>query len=246
MIIINQGAAHIADFLLNHFGKDGFAFVIDEGGKLIYSNAPLNQPANIEQLVLEKYMVPRSRCLVSPKKGTLTFKLKLLLLEGIQAFHLTTRYTPSTPVCPAISLIHTLVVNWHTRCNVDPLRTKSLRISFCKEPTSYNLCSTATTPHQSRDEPLFDSLRCFAEHGEDMPDELRKLIARSKTSDKALNALTNEVSKNRLFKSLAGTTQAIDIIHGGVKANALPEQAYALVNHRVAVTRFGSYLARLS
>lgn len=142
----------------------------------------------------------------------------------------------------ATSLIYILIVNWHTRCNVDPLRTKSLRISFCKEPTSYNSCSIATTPHQSRDEPLFDSLRCFAEHGEDMPDELRKLIARSKTSDKALKALTNEVSKNRLFKSLAGTTQAIDIIHGGVKANALPEQAYALVNHRVAVTRFGSYL----
>ncbi len=74
-----------------------------------------------------------------------------------------------------------------------------------------------------------------------MSDELRKLIIRSTTSDKALDALTKEISKDRLFKSLIGTTQAIDIIHGGVKANALPEQAYALVNHRIAVTRFGSY-----
>lgn len=141
---------------------------------------------------------------------------------------------------PITSLIYILVVNWHTRRNVDPLGTTSLRTSFRKEPISHNLCSINTTPHQSRDEPLFEAFRCFAEHGEDMPDELRRLIARSKTSDRALNALTNEVSKNRLFKSLAGTTQAIDIIHGGVKANALPEQAYALVNHRIAVTRFGS------
>jgi len=31
------------------------------------------------------------------------------------------------------------------------------------------------------------------------------------------------------------TTQAIDVIHGGVKSNALPEQAWAIVNHRIAV-----------
>lgn len=31
------------------------------------------------------------------------------------------------------------------------------------------------------------------------------------------------------------TTQAIDLIQGGIKSNALPEEAWAVVNHRVAV-----------
>lgn len=38
----------------------------------------------------------------------------------------------------------------------------------------------------------------------------------------------------RTFRAYAGTTQAVDIIHGGVKSNALPERAYAIVNHRIA------------
>lgn len=73
-----------------------------------------------------------------------------------------------------------------------------------------------------------------------MPDKLRKLITHSTTSDRALRKLTEEISKNHLFRSLVGTTQAIDITHGGVKANALPEQAYAIVNHRIAVSRLES------
>lgn len=39
------------------------------------------------------------------------------------------------------------------------------------------------------------------------------------------------------FKALVGTTQAIDLIQGGVKTNALPEQAWAVVNHRLATER---------
>ncbi|KAJ7281642.1 hypothetical protein C8J57DRAFT_1433504 [Mycena rebaudengoi] len=37
-----------------------------------------------------------------------------------------------------------------------------------------------------------------------------------------------------LFETMLRTTQAVDIVSGGVKANALPEQASALVNHRIA------------
>jgi hypothetical protein len=45
-------------------------------------------------------------------------------------------------------------------------------------------------------------------------------------------------SKNsRLVRSIVGTTQAIDVIHGGIKFNALPEHAWAAINHRVSVTR---------
>jgi len=46
-----------------------------------------------------------------------------------------------------------------------------------------------------------------------------------------------EMFQDLVLRSLAGTTQAIDMVQGGVKVNALPEQAWALVNHRIAVDR---------
>ena len=36
------------------------------------------------------------------------------------------------------------------------------------------------------------------------------------------------------FHALVGTTQASDLVRGGVKANALLESAWAIVNHRIA------------
>jgi Gly-Xaa carboxypeptidase len=70
-----------------------------------------------------------------------------------------------------------------------------------------------------------------------MPASLRDLIFQSSSSDAALEKLVEEIAKIRLFKSLIATTQAIDIVEGGIKANALPEQALAVVNHRIAVFR---------
>lgn len=39
------------------------------------------------------------------------------------------------------------------------------------------------------------------------------------------------------YRALIGTTQAIDLVQGGVKTNALPEEAWAVVNHRIATQR---------
>jgi len=44
--------------------------------------------------------------------------------------------------------------------------------------------------------------------------------------------------KDIKVKSLFGTTQAIDLVGGGVKTNALPENAWAVVNHRISTTRY--------
>ncbi|KAG5645625.1 hypothetical protein DXG03_005616 [Asterophora parasitica] len=88
----------------------------------------------------------------------------------------------------------------------------------------------------TRKDPLYSTYQCYAEHGKEFPDELRKTVKRSASSKKALRKLEKEIFKNPAYKSNVGTTQAIDIIGGGVKANALPEQAWAIVNHRIAVT----------
>jgi Gly-Xaa carboxypeptidase len=74
-----------------------------------------------------------------------------------------------------------------------------------------------------------------------MPKNLRKLIRKSTTSNAAMKKLTQLISKDNMFKNLIGTTQAIDMINGGIKANALPEQAAAIVNHRVSVARLGYF-----
>ncbi|KAJ6621352.1 hypothetical protein B0H10DRAFT_2163162 [Mycena sp. CBHHK59/15] len=79
----------------------------------------------------------------------------------------------------------------------------------------------------------YQLVQCLAEHGATMPPHLKKIIKRSTHSKGALRALEHVLFQDKMYRSLIGTTQAIDIIQGGVKSNALPEQAYALVNHRI-------------
>lgn len=80
-------------------------------------------------------------------------------------------------------------------------------------------------------------MQCIGQHGVDVSSSLRKTIKRSAKSNHALHSLENEMFKNPVYKHLVGTTQAIDLIQGGVKTNALPEQAWAVVNHRISVIR---------
>ncbi|KAG6866575.1 hypothetical protein C0991_002060 [Blastosporella zonata] len=79
------------------------------------------------------------------------------------------------------------------------------------------------------------TLQCVAEHAKDLDEEYRKTIKRAAKSKKYLRKLEKAIVKNNVYASLVGTTQAIDIIEGGVKANALPERAFAVVNHRISV-----------
>ncbi|KLO11594.1 carboxypeptidase S [Schizopora paradoxa] len=86
----------------------------------------------------------------------------------------------------------------------------------------------------SRDSPAYATLQCEAAHSEEMDPWLRKTIMKSVKSDWALRELRDFIEEDLDLRSLFGTTQAIDIILGGVKANALPEEAWAVVDHRIA------------
>ncbi len=94
----------------------------------------------------------------------------------------------------------------------------------------------------ARGSPVYGTLQCQAAHGTDMDASLRKTIIKSIKSDRAMKKLEQIVSKDLSLRSLIGTTQAIDLISGGVKANALPEQAWAVVNHRIATQRLVLYI----
>lgn len=84
---------------------------------------------------------------------------------------------------------------------------------------------------------MYKSFQCLARHAPDLPGSLRRNIIGAEHSDEALRSTETELFRNAAIKNLVGTTQAIDLVHGGVKVNALPERAYAVVNHRVSVER---------
>ncbi|KAI0327002.1 Zn-dependent exopeptidase [Cubamyces sp. BRFM 1775] len=92
------------------------------------------------------------------------------------------------------------------------------------------------TAHLNRSGIYYNLLQCQAAHDPGLTPRLRKLIQRSLKSDRALSALEAELAQSdRLFGALAGTTQAVDVIRGGVKTNALPEHAEVIVNHRIDI-----------
>ena len=87
--------------------------------------------------------------------------------------------------------------------------------------------------------------QCLAAHTPDLPRKLRKALKKADKSDRALKEAQKELFKSKPFHAMVGTTQAIDLIEGGVKTNALPERAWAVVNHRIATDRCVSVLPAL-
>lgn len=88
--------------------------------------------------------------------------------------------------------------------------------------------------HLTRGSPTYRNAQCMAQHAPGVSSSLKEHMLRAEHCDGALRAAEQELFKNRAFMSLVGTTQAIDLVDGGVKVNALPEQAWAIVNHRVS------------
>lgn len=111
------------------------------------------------------------------------------------------------------------------------------------------LAEIEANPHEAhlkRSSPLYSALLCGAEHAPKMDVRLKQELYKSVKSDRALKRVEELVFNNPNIgdgvRALSTTTQAIDLIQGGVKVNALPELATAVVNHRIAIERFGSYL----
>lgn len=94
-------------------------------------------------------------------------------------------------------------------------------------------------PLLSKKNPFYGTLQCLAAYAPQLPETVRKDIIRSSTSSAALKRVTNWALElpsgpvSPLGGTLIRTTQASDVIEGGVKVNALPEQAYVLINHRI-------------
>ncbi|KIY68862.1 putative Gly-X carboxypeptidase [Cylindrobasidium torrendii FP15055 ss-10] len=87
-------------------------------------------------------------------------------------------------------------------------------------------------PILSAKNPYSAYAQCLAEFAPDFDSDIRDALSHERTWGKAAKLID---SKDAQDGARLKTTQAVDIISGGVKVNALPEQATAIVNHRVSV-----------
>ncbi|CCH46021.1 Carboxypeptidase S [Wickerhamomyces ciferrii] len=95
--------------------------------------------------------------------------------------------------------------------------------------------STPFDPSLSGNNPFLNFIQCVAKYTDEYDKDLKKNI---------LKAAYDKVANSKVIKFLHGikkfrysiqTSQAIDIVHGGVKANALPEYSTLVINHRISV-----------
>ncbi len=86
------------------------------------------------------------------------------------------------------------------------------------------------------DNPYLGQLQCGAAHAADFPKKIKKLLGNHEPHSRRAKPdyLAIEAAKeSRGIKYLMQTSQAVDVIEGGVKVNALPERVTAVVNHRI-------------
>lgn len=90
------------------------------------------------------------------------------------------------------------------------------------------------------DSPVLSLLSCAAEYGQ-LPKSLKRDVKKGtavegKKGDHArLSAAKGFSSMGRGPRYLVSTSQAVDVIQGGVKVNALPESVTVVANYRVAI-----------
>lgn len=87
--------------------------------------------------------------------------------------------------------------------------------------------------------PYLGQLHCGAENAADFPSKLKSLLSSHKPhknrSSKPDHLAIEAAKESLATRYLMQTSQAVDIIEGGVKSNALPERVSATVNHRVNI-----------
>lgn len=113
--------------------------------------------------------------------------------------------------------------------------------SMPKDHTSIGMMSTFLhryernlyDPEFVEDTPWKGCLNCMAAHG-NLDKELKNLIQNSNSSPKIQKELLSYLSELPEWKYSVRTSQAIDIIAGGDKANSLPREVTATINHRIA------------
>ncbi|KAK6454938.1 uncharacterized protein RJT20DRAFT_129593 [Scheffersomyces xylosifermentans] len=82
--------------------------------------------------------------------------------------------------------------------------------------------------------PVLGQLQCIAEHSRYVSKDLKQDILKAHLNPESNKKVIGYLDKSG-GKYLVTTSQAVDIIFGGAKSNALPEFASVLVDHRIAI-----------
>ncbi|KAL2710782.1 hypothetical protein KLU848_0601 [Kluyveromyces marxianus] len=88
----------------------------------------------------------------------------------------------------------------------------------------------------TEENPVYGFLTCKAKFDDTIPEPIKKAIIEAPSSKAKRNQLFQWLDQLKPLRELFRTSQAVDIISGGLKANALPEVTTFLVNHRIDVT----------
>ena len=91
------------------------------------------------------------------------------------------------------------------------------------------------TPQLTDQNPMMKFFQCIAVNSDQIPSLQKKAILRASFDKLANSKVLSAVLKDPVTRFLVGTSQAVDVIHGGEKVNALPEYSEVFINHRVAV-----------
>lgn len=84
--------------------------------------------------------------------------------------------------------------------------------------------------------PTFHEYQCIAQYSPSLNKHIKWDLLHADKSKNSNKAARNWLyRKSLLSRYLITSTQAIDVISGGVKSNALPEYVEAVVNHRIAI-----------
>ena len=93
------------------------------------------------------------------------------------------------------------------------------------------------TPELIRNGTVFGLVECIAEYA-DIDNYIRYLVEEAQTDNAALELLAELLPEtNPVLGYSLTTTQAVTLVQGGVKVNALPEYAEFTINHRIAEHR---------
>ena len=203
-----QGGIQLADFLHQRYGDNGVAMIVDEGGEISHDlGIPVAAPAVAE-------------------KGYLDARITVYTPGG---------HSSAPRPHTSIGLLAQLI----TAIEAHPFRP-AIHIAGKKKdeinPALQYLQCTRDAPKAdaelSRALKKLERLQQKAEAGGYGSKWGKRWLQKKldKQADKVLSLMTREQRFG--FQ----TTQAVDLISGGVKINALPEQASAVINHRIEVT----------
>lgn len=95
------------------------------------------------------------------------------------------------------------------------------------------------SPVLSESNPLWGALQCAAAYAE-LPKDVEKLVRKGDRSRLA-KKLAEQDAEQRYLMS---TSLAATVVRGGVKVNALPEQAQVTINHRIAIDSSVEFVQR--